>query len=311
MINSTFSHLSRVGLLICALAIIGSGAVALGIIQSLTSSRLAEKNEAMGYSATGASAPAMPARDQGLMIAEKSSFLPQPMPANQFRPGADRAIVKTGYLDVVVENPRTTTEKITELANAAGGAIVDTSISTEPGTSGATRATMSLRVPSTAFENTLKAVRELSQRIVRDQITSDDRTAQKIDLEASLRNLRASEEQLLTIMRQAKTVTETLEVQSQLTSVRSQIEQLAAQLENLNTDVEYSTIYLTLISPSSEAPLVGPEELSLTEELKLALRNTIRTYRNVAIGGLRIGILLFPLLIVGTVAWALKKQFSK
>jgi hypothetical protein len=75
-----------------------------------------------------------------------------------------------------------------------------------------------------------------------EQISTYEVTMQLVDLEARLRNLRASETALLELMSRATTVSDVLAVQTQLTSVRSDIESYDAQRASLADQVAMTTV---------------------------------------------------------------------
>ena len=66
-----------------------------------------------------------------------------------------------------------------------------------------------------------------------------------MDVDARLKNLRASEIALQDIASKATRITDVLEVQAKLTEARGQIESLAAQQVNLKDQVSYGTLTVT------------------------------------------------------------------
>jgi hypothetical protein len=260
------------------------------------------------------SAPgAMKARDESVvaqsdaaqeMGAPTVGKIMPPVPVNSgFVPGQDRTIIKTANLSLVVNNPRSTVDLVSQVTTSNGGVVTSSNIYESFDQSGATQAQMVLRVPVDKLDDTLAKLRKLGTKILQDSVNSDDRTKQKVDLQAQLKNLRATEEQMMTIMKQAKTVQETLEVQRELTSIRSQIEVMDAELQNLTTDAAMSTISVSLSSKTSDLPTVSPQQNSIIEEITLAFKDMIRVYRGLFISGIRSLILLLPLIVLGVIGW--------
>ena len=70
-------------------------------------------------------------------------------------------------------------------------------------------------------------------------------TGQIVDLDARIRNLKASETALVGYAEQAPKVTDLLEIQSRLTDTRSQIEQLTAQEAQLSDQAAMATLTVT------------------------------------------------------------------
>jgi hypothetical protein len=245
-------------------------------------------------------------------VGRTSTILPYPVPGGDgFVAGEDRTIIKTATLGIIADNPRQTAEKVSQLTKVANGLVTTLNVFESPTYKDNIQATMTLRIPADKLEDTLGKIRELANKVTDESISSDDRTKQKVDLEARLKNLRASEDQLLLIMRQAKNVTETLEVQRQLTEIRGQIEVMAAQLQNLEGDAAMSTINLTITSQESELPTINPNQTSIFEEIKVAIKDSIRFYRALFISGLKLIIFLLPLLIIAAIGWLVWKRKAR
>jgi hypothetical protein len=103
-------------------------------------------------------------------------------------------------------------------------------------------AVVTYRIPADRWEDGLAAIRALAVEVVGEQTDSADVSAQLVDIDARLRNLRAAETALQEIARQATRISDVLEVQARLTEVRGQIESLAAQQEALKSQVAYATL---------------------------------------------------------------------
>src|SRR5262249_23463754 len=80
---------------------------------------------------------------------------------------------------------------------------------------------------------------------VSEQAQASEVGGQLVDLEARLRNLRASETSLQDIAKATGTVNDLLQVEAQLTDVRGQIEQLDGQRAQLQDQVAYGTLATT------------------------------------------------------------------
>jgi hypothetical protein len=96
-----------------------------------------------------------------------------------------------------------------------------------------------------------------------------------------------------------------------LTSVRGQIERLTAQAENLQGDADMATINLTISTQAADLPYVTGKEASIWEEVKGAVRDAVRLYRELFVAGLRLAILGLPLIILLGVGYALWTKFRK
>jgi hypothetical protein len=105
-------------------------------------------------------------------------------------------------------------------------------------------ATYSYRIPAERWEDALDALRKLGNE-VGEQTDSSDVTGQIVDLDARIRNLRASESALVKHLSDAGKVADVLEIEARLSDVRGQIEQLTAQKANLDDQVTYATLTVT------------------------------------------------------------------
>ncbi|HEV3208278.1 MAG TPA: DUF4349 domain-containing protein [Terriglobales bacterium] len=180
---------------------------------------------------------------------------------------ADRKMVRTSSIDLVVKNPAAVAEKVQQLAEHMGGFLVSSQIS---GGQDAVGASLTLRVPATRFEEARSEIRKLGLRVESDRMEAQDVTKDYVDKEARLRNLRAQEEQYLAILKRASTVKDTLEVSDKLNGVRGEIEQQQAEFDALSKQVETVAITVSLRA-EEEAQVFGLHWRPLYQ-LKLAAR---------------------------------------
>jgi hypothetical protein len=113
-------------------------------------------------------------------------------------------------------------------------------------------ARITYRVPVDRWEEALDLLRGIageSTKVLNERTEAVEVTGAVIDLEARIRNLRASEAALQEISSQAARVSDVLEVQAQLTAVRGQIEQLTAQLTQLDDQASFATLSATFSMP--------------------------------------------------------------
>ena len=179
----------------------------------------------------------------------------------------DRKLVRTAVLDLIVQSPAQSAEKIVQLVQAAGGFLVTSEIN---GGADATSASLSFRVPVAKFEDVRQQIRRLGLRVDGERIDAQDVTKQYVDQEARLKNLRAEEQQYLGILRKATTVKDTLEVSDKLNEVRGAIEERQAEFEALSKQVETVAINITLRA-EADAQVFGLRWRPLYQ-LKIAAR---------------------------------------
>jgi PKD repeat protein len=155
----------------------------------------------------------------------------------------DRMVIRNAYLTLVVDNVSTSLQQINTLAGSYGGFVVNSNISEDKNK---LYAYISFRVNSNHFNDTLQALRNLAVDVKSESTTGQDVTEQYTDLASRLRNLEASETQLLELMKKAGTVTEILAVQKELTNTRGQIEVLKGQMQYLEQSAALAFFNVTL-----------------------------------------------------------------
>lgn len=189
---------------------------------------------------------------------------------------AERRIIRTSSLDMVVQHPAEVTEKITALAESLGGYLV----SGNGGGESATAATLTIRVPAERFDQVRAQIRKLGLRVESERIDAQDVTRQYVDQDANIRNLRAEEAQYLAILKQANTVKDMLAVSEKLSRVRGQIEQQQAEFNALSKQIETVAIAISLRT-EAEAQVFGLDWRPLYQ-LKLGLRDGVESVANYA-----------------------------
>jgi PKD repeat protein len=155
----------------------------------------------------------------------------------------DRMVIRSAYMALVVDDISVTIAKITSLATTYGGFVVSSDMGEDQNR---LYGSISIRVLSSRFNEALQALRDLAADVKSETTSGQDVTEQYTDLASQLRNLEASEAQLLELMKQAGKVTEILEVQRELTDTRGQIEQIKGQMQYLEQSSDMSFISTTL-----------------------------------------------------------------
>lgn len=218
----------------------------------------------------------------------------------------DRKIVYTGSLELVVVDVDTAVAKGRTAVLATGGWI---GASSETNDGGYHSATITYRIPATRWDDTLQALRGVGQRVMNEQTQATEVGDQIVDLEARLRNLRASEEVLLEIAKSTGKVTDLLEVQARLSEVRGQIEQLDAQRAHLEDQVAYGTLVTTYIAEKQAAD-VQVKGWDPTTDVDGATALLIGIGQALVSFAIWFGIVILPILLViavvaviGRLAW--------
>jgi hypothetical protein len=135
---------------------------------------------------------------------------------------------------------------LSKLATNDGGFVDSTHAHVGSKTSGKfSYGTIVVQVPQRDFTK-LVAQAERVGHTTSVSTSSNDVTAQYVDLQAHITALEASRRQYLVIMTKATTINGILAVQSQLDALQSQIEQLQGQLNVLGHETTYGTLSVTV-----------------------------------------------------------------
>lgn len=182
-------------------------------------------------------------------FAQKEEMLFPPQGVKEGAPyAAERRIVRTASIEMVVQNPADAAQEITELAEKLGGFLVNA----KGGGRSATLGSLVIRVPVAQFEEARAEIRKLGLRVESDSFEAKDVTQEYVDQEATIRNLRAEEAQYLSILQQSHTVNDMFVVSQKLTEVRGLIEKQEAQFNAMWHQTETVVIAISLRTDSDE-----------------------------------------------------------
>jgi hypothetical protein len=139
-------------------------------------------------------------------------------------------------------------------------------------------ANISFRVPVESLQDVLKEILDISTKIIREEIYTNDVTEEFIDVEAKLSNMKSTESRFKELLLKTTTVTEILEVETQLTRIRGEIDGLEGRLKYLNQTTSTSRIDLNL----QQEPSISGDKWGFTESFKSALINLTSFGKNSA-----------------------------
>jgi len=220
---------------------------------------------------------------------------------------SDRLIIKTATISLIITDTQEAIGTVTALATGAGGFVLNTNTYHE---GEQLLATMIIKVPVEKFEDTLAQLRQMAFKVDAESTSGQDVSEEYADLEAQLRNLKATEEQLLTFLDKTQNVDEALKVYRELSNIRGQIERIQGRLNYLAKSADMSTITVNLRPKAKEAPIVKAGWQPL-ETLKSALRALV----SVGQGLLNLGIwlLIFSPVwgILLLIVWWLRRRLRR
>lgn len=155
------------------------------------------------------------------------------------QPQDGRKIIYNASVMLDIKDLKGSYDSIISKAQEMGGYIASSNIREND-------SQITMRVPAVKLSDFLKFLDTLGGENKESSVNTSDVTDQYTDMDSRVRNLKAQEEQLLSIMKKAVTVDETLKVQSELYRVRGEIESLEGKLKMWDKLIEYSTVSINL-----------------------------------------------------------------
>lgn len=149
------------------------------------------------------------------------------------------------------------------------------------------------RIPSTAYNSFLESASNAGN-LVRKSESTEDVTAEYVDVEARLDSLKTQETRLLELAEQAEKLEDFLAIEEKLGNVRYQIESYTGQKNVYDNLLTYSTVEVYL----DEVQLLTPVANNFGNRLALAFKGSWRNFVN-GLQDFTIGLVYFlPTLIV-------------
>jgi hypothetical protein len=231
--------------------------------------------------------------------------------ANAIGARDDARIIRTGSIELEVSNVPQALRNARDAIVALGGYV---GASTTSNADDRPTAQITYRIPADRWEDALDALRDLNgltTKVAAEQTEAVEVTGQVIDLQARIKNLRASETALQGIAAKATKISDVLEVEARLTEVRGQIEQLTAQLDDLNDRTSYATLTAYFNSPVL-AVVVASKDWEPATTVDEAAASLLSILQGVATAGIWFLIVWLPILLVlgligGVVLWLARR----
>jgi Domain of unknown function (DUF4349) len=224
----------------------------------------------------------------------------------------DAKIIRTGTMDLEVSDVPGAIREARDAIRTMGGYI---GASRTSNVDDKPYAEITYRIPVDRWEDALDALRALNgmtTKVVTEQTEAVDVTGQVVDLEARIRNLRASETALQGIAEQATRIPDILEIQAQITNVRGQIEQLEAQRNALADQTTYATLTVSYQLPVVAAVEVQAEGWDPAAIFDEATASIVSVFQALAGAAIWLAVVWLPILVMvsivgGVAVWLLRR----
>jgi hypothetical protein len=247
---------ARVGRIVAVVAAV----LAVGLSAGCGSSK---ENSSSGSSGSNAAAAPMGASGGSGGPAMSGDVAPSPgAPASgqgqsalAKAPVAGRSLVYTATMTVRTKDVASATANAESLATVNGGFVGDekSQSGTVPDVQGVTQSTVTLRVPSAAFD---KVIGQLGTGgTVQDETRSaSDVTSQVVDTSSRITAQQAAISRITDLMKNAANMGDVVTLEGELSRREADLESMQAQLATLNDQVSLSTITVTFLVPEAPAP---------------------------------------------------------
>jgi hypothetical protein len=257
------------------------------------------------YDSTDTYGKGMLYRDE-MGIAESSIAPMPPVPGpDSGAPTGDGQIIKSASLVLLVARISDAASAIDLIRARVGGQVGNTTLSEY--TAGSRSGEITIWVPAPRFDEALAEIKKLALRVNNESINVSDVSAQFVDMEARLKNLRATESQYLEILKRSGKLSDVLDVTRELSNTRAQIEQLQGQINYLSRQVALSAIRISLVEEASPGDLKN--EWRPLAVIKAAAKETlsglIQFIDSLLVLLVALPLLLLKLGFLGLVLWVL------
>lgn len=219
-----------------------------------------------------------------------------------------RLVIKTGTINLVVKEVESSVKSIVEYAESKGGWVVSSTVTEREKVP---YGYITVRVPAEIFDEALAHFRGLAEKVTYERTQGQDVTEEYVDLQSQLRNLEATETQLLKIMERTGTITEVLNVQRELTNVRDRIERIKGRMQYLEQSAKMATITVNLSLSEELLPIPPAEKWRPKYILIRAWRSVLGSLRDISY--LLIWIIVYGLVWIplGIIIWQVRKFWKK
>jgi hypothetical protein len=219
-------------------------------------------------------------------------------------------IVKTGSMVLEVGDIDQAVAKAKASIEGLGGSVSQTSSAGGPDNP---FASVTYRIPVDKWDRALAGLHDLG-RLISEQTDSSDVTAQVIDLDARLDNLKTTESALQAIMARATVVTDVLAVEQQLSQTEGQIEQLTAQRDHLKNQAAMSTLGVTFSLPGKTVTTEATQQWNIggqVDEAGAALVHIGQGLATIAVWAVIVGLPVMIALILLLLVWRIARRVAR
>lgn len=229
--------------------------------------------------------------DRMTVGAERTAAIEGGLPETRPR----QMVIYNAEMSLVVRDSGAARDDITQMVQELGGYVSNSRSSALSG--GLQRITLTLRVPSEAFNDAMGRLRDLAMQISQETIGSQDVTQEYVDLGSRLRALEAKADRLEELMARAENTQAVLAVYEQLSRTQVEIERAKGRMQYLERSAAMATITVSLMPDALSQPLeIAGWRLGGTA--KTAFESLVRFLQWLIAFGIWMVILVLPVLLL-------------
>jgi hypothetical protein len=223
----------------------------------------------------GYAAPAAPAYNNSKSVDEYAYEAPA---------AVERVVIKNASLEIIVQDPVSSVDAISRMAEEMGGFVVSSNTYRTRTTRGneVPEANITVRVPAARLNEAMDRIKALvgdpGQDVINENISGQDVTQEYTDLKSRLKNQEDAAEALRKIMDEAKKTEDVLRVYQELNRVTEQIEVLKGQIKYYEESSRLSGISVRIQSKEAVTPITvaGWTPIGVARDALQALVDTLQ-----------------------------------
>lgn len=208
----------------------------------------------------------------------------------------DRMLIRRASLTLGVEDTQATLARIRGIVNGAGGLVSDVSTWSDGEN---LFANLTVRIPAPVFDQVIEAVKGAAKEVRSESVSGQDVTEEFIDLTARLRNLEATETELLALLTEVRQRTnraeEVLLIHRELMRIREEIERIQGRRQFLENAVDMATLTIEL-APITVAPPKTDRVWQPSVTIRQAAEQLARAFQTLADAAIWLVVYVLPLL---------------
>lgn len=228
----------------------------------------------------------------------------------------ERMIIRTVDMSIVVADTDEALSSIRQMVAEFDGYIADSNrwlVGEQP------RAQVTLRIPADKLDLALDSLRSSAIRVERENMTGQDVTEEYYDLDARLRNLEATEQELLALLTEVREnrgkAEDILAVYREITEIRGQIESLKGRQTYLSQMSSLATVTVEIVPKDQPVTVVEKDKWNPLVTASGALRSFVQVFQtliDVLIYVLILSpIVLIPALVLWLIIRAIRRRQAK